>query len=212
MISQVTTPTYQLTKTINDLITPYFSHNYRIKSTKELIEILKTHKPNKGIISSVDVENLFTNVPVLETINIIINNIYHHLTLPPLKINSKTLRKILLLCTTFYDSHGNIYIQRDGIAMGSVLAPIFGNFYMSALENKVFNTINKSNIYLRYADDILILTNSTYEINTIRDTFQNNSVLNVTLEINIKNKIPFLGVLIDKNKIDRFITFTYKTY
>ena len=29
---------------------------------KELIEKLKTHKPNKGIISPLDVENLFTNI------------------------------------------------------------------------------------------------------------------------------------------------------
>ena len=90
IISQVTTPIYQITKTINDLITSYLSHNYSIKPTKELIKILKTHKPNKGIISSLHVENLFTNVPVLETINIIINNIYHYLTLPPFKINSNT--------------------------------------------------------------------------------------------------------------------------
>ena len=51
--------TYIYTKTINDLITPYLSHNYSIKSTQELIEILKTQKPNKGIISSLDVKNLF---------------------------------------------------------------------------------------------------------------------------------------------------------
>ena len=67
---------------------PYLSRNYNLKSTKELIEILKTHKPNKGIISSLDVDNLFTDVPLLETINIIINNIYHHPNLLPLKINS----------------------------------------------------------------------------------------------------------------------------
>ena len=152
-------------------------------------------------------ENLFTNVPVLETINIIINNIYHHPTLPPLKINSNTLQKILLLCTTevpFYDH------PKDGIAMVSVLGPIFDNFYMSALENKVFNTINKPNIYLRYADNILLLTNSTDEINTIQEIFQNNSVLNFTQEININNKIPFLVVLIDTSNIDWFITSTYK--
>ena len=71
-ISQITTPTYQLTWTINDLISPYLSHNYSIKSAKELIKILKTHKPNKGIISSLNVEDLFTNVPVLETINVIV--------------------------------------------------------------------------------------------------------------------------------------------
>ena len=85
--------------------------------------------------------------------------------------------------------------------MGSVVGPILSNFYMSA--------INKPNIYLRYADNIL-LTNSTDEINTIQETFQNNSVLNFTQEINITNKIPFLGVLIDTSNIDRFTTSTYK--
>ena len=31
--------------------------------------------------------------------------------------------------------------------MESVFGPIFSHFYMSALENKVFNTINKSDIF-----------------------------------------------------------------
>ena len=91
--------------------------------------------------------------------------------------------------------------------MGSVLGPIFTNFYMSALENKVFNTINKPNNYLRYADDILLHTNSTDEIKIIQETFQNNSVPNFT-QININNKIPFLGVLIDTSNIDQFTTST----
>ena len=76
------------------------------------------------------------------------------------------------------------------------------NFYMSTLENKFFfYTINKPNFYLSYADNILLLTNSTYEINTIQETFQNNSVLNFT-QININNKIPFLGVLIDPRGVE----------
>ena len=127
-------------------------------------------------------EILFKNVPVLETIYLIINNICQHPTLPPLKINSNNLRKILLFFTTgvpFCDLHGNIYIQKDGIAMGLVLESIFSNFYMSDLENKVFNTINKPNFYLRYVDSIL-LTKSTDEINIIQETFQNDSVLNFT--------------------------------
>ena len=160
-------------------------------------------------------ENLFTNVPVLETINIIINNIYHHSTLPPLKINSNTLLKILLLCTTqviFYDPHGNIYIQLDEIAMGSGLGPVFSNFYMLALENKVLNTINKPNIYLRYADDIPLLNNSTNEIKTIQEIFQNNFSLNFTQEININNKIPFLGVLTDTNNNDRILNKSWQQH
>ena len=94
--------------------------------------------------------------------------------------------------------------------MGSVLGPIFSIFYVSDLENKVFNTTNKPNFYLRYVDNILLLTNSTDEINKIQETFQNNTILNFTQEININNKIPFIGVLIDTSNIDRFTTSTYK--
>ena len=80
---------------------------------------------------------------------------------------------------------------------------------MSALENKVFNTINKLNISLRYADDILLLTNSTYEINTVQETIQHNYVLNYTLEISLNDNILFLRLLIDTSNIDRFITPKY---
>ena len=71
--------------------------------------------------------NLFTNVPVNETIDIIINNIHNNPSLPPLKINPNILRKLLLTCTTevpFYDHLGNIYVQTDGVSMGSVLGPL----------------------------------------------------------------------------------------
>ena len=78
-------------------------------------------------------------------------------------------------------------------------------------QKKVFNTVNKPNIYSRYADYILVLTKSIDEINIIQETFQNNSVLNFTQEININKKIPFLGVQIDTNNIDQFTTSKYKT-
>ena len=79
--------------------------------------------------------------------------------------------------------------------MESVLCLIFSNFYMSDLENRIFNTLKKTPIYLRYVDDILILANYINEINILQDTFQKNSVLNFTLELNKNNKLSFLDVL-----------------
>ena len=58
----------------------------------------------------------------------------------PLKINTNSLRKIPLLCTTkvpFYYPHKHIFIQEDGIAMGSPLDP-FSVIFVSSFENKVF--------------------------------------------------------------------------
>ena len=47
------------------------------------------------------------------------------------------------------------------------------------------------------------------EIN-IQDTFQKNSVLNFTHELNKNNEISFLDVLIDSNNNNNFTTSTYK--
>ena len=93
----------------------------------------------------------------------------------------------------------------DGVSFGTH----FSNFYMSVLENKGFNSINRPNIYLRYAK-VKLLTNSTDEIKTIQETFQNNFVLIFTQEINANNKILFLGLLIDTSNMDPFTTSTYK--
>ena len=216
IISQTHTPIYELTKTIKQLITPYLHSRYKIKSTDKLIRVLHTIKPNNGILTSLDVENLFTNVPVYEKIDII-NNIYNNPSLPSLKINPNILRKILLTCTTevpFHDHLGNIYIQTDGVSMGSVLGSIFSNFCMSDLENKIFTSIRRHSIYLRYVDGIHIL-NDINEINILQDTFQKNSVLNFTHEQNNLTKTKkksFLNVLIDtnNNNNNNFTTSTEK--
>ena len=105
-------------------------------------------------------------MPIKETIDIIIDNIYSNPSLPILKINPNILRKLLLICTTkvpFYNYNGDVYTQIDGISMDSVLGPTFSNFYKSNLEKKIFNDIKK-HIYVRYVDNILIIANNIEEI------------------------------------------------
>ena len=51
---------------------------------------------------------------------------------------------------------------------------------MYNLENKISNSIKKPSIYLRYVDDILILTNDTTEINILQDTYPKHSVFRYT--------------------------------
>ena len=100
--------------------------------------------------------------------------------------------------------------KQMGVSVESVLGPIFSNFYMSDLENKIFNNIRKPSIYLRYVHDILILANDINVINILQDTFQNNSVLNFTHELNKNNEISFLDVLIGTNNNNNFTTSSYK--
>ena len=49
-------------------------------------------------------------------------NIYNHPTIPPPTIQPKVQEKLFLTCTTivpFYDPSGKMYVQIDGISMGS---------------------------------------------------------------------------------------------
>ena len=99
IVSQIGTVTYNTAKEPNTIIAKYLPKQHMIESTYEFTEISKTVKCPK-LIASLDVENLFTNVPVNETIKIIIDNVYNHTKLPPPDIPRNILEKLLKICTT----------------------------------------------------------------------------------------------------------------
>ena len=110
IISQIGTVTYDIAKELNVIISKYIPHKYTAKSTYEFLSILK-NKRTDGILASLDVESLFTNVPVGQIIDIIINNVYHHATLPPPDIPASILKELLTICTTktpFKNSEGDL--------------------------------------------------------------------------------------------------------
>ena len=197
IISQCPTPTYHLAKTINKIISPYIPNEFSIKSPSDFIDILHNNNTN-GIIASLDVDSLFTNVPIDPTIDIIIKHVYHHHTLPPPKIPQNILRDFLSICTKespFRSPTGTLYLQVEGVAMGSPLGPTFAGFYMGELENNIFsNHYVKPNIYARYVDDIFMQIDNTDQLTDIKELFQQHSVLNFTYELHTNNKLPFLDI------------------
>ena len=211
IISQIPTPTYNLAKSLNKIISPFIPNQYTIKSTNDFLDILHSNNCN-GVIGSLDVESLFTNVPIDETIGIILKHVFNHPTIAPPKIPPKLLQRLLELCTKespFKSPEGKLYQQIGGVAMGSPLGPTFANFYMGELENKVFENPNlKPLIYARYVDDIFIVVKSEKEMINLQHIFQENSVLNFTYEIGVAGKLPFLDVEVN-NKESKFETSVY---
>ena len=113
-----------------------------LKSSSEFVNLL--HGKNyKGKLFSLDVESLFTNVPVDRTINIILEKVYNHPSIPPPAIPKNIMRELLVTCTTevpFRNINGDMYVQRDGVSMGSPLGPTFANFFMAEVENRATTT------------------------------------------------------------------------
>ena len=142
IVPQVGTVTYDVAKRLNALIAPFMRKRHMIESTQEFIEIVKTVKQPK-LLASLDVESLFTNIPINDTLNIIIDAVFNHPDLPPPSFSQDILRDLLLICTTetpFRAPDKSIYQQIDGVSMGTPLGPMLANFYMCHLENTASKT------------------------------------------------------------------------
>ena len=115
-----------------------------LHSSSQFIDILHSRTP-RGIIASLDVESLFTNVPIEDIVQITLKQTYEHTTMPPPMIPKEILTQLLLLSTKeppFQCPNGTLYQQIDGVAMGSPFGPTFANFYMGHIENTVFQKIS----------------------------------------------------------------------
>ena len=124
IISQIGTPTYEVAKRLNEILTPSIPAKHMIKSTQEFIDISRAFKSN-GYLASLDVESLFTNVPVDDTIQIILEHAYGNASVTPPDIPKEIMKTLLKTCTTetpFYNIYGDIYIQRDKFRWAPLLA------------------------------------------------------------------------------------------
>ena len=92
---------------------------------------------------SFDVVSLFTNVPLDETIDIIIKRIYDKKEINT-DIPKKDTRELLYLRTenARFILNNKTYFQIDGVAMGSPLGPVLANIFMVELERNKRPTLD----------------------------------------------------------------------
>ena len=212
IISQIPTPSYQLAKTLNSLIVPYIPTKYSLKSPDEFIEVLKVRE-RQGLLASLDAQSLFTNVPIEETIDIIVGYVYHHSSLPPPAIPCGLLKEMLSACTQespFRSPEGRLYLQTDGIAMGSPLGVLFAESYMTFVESKALSSLQEQpHIYCRYLDDIFVDIKDENALQQLKHQLEQNSVLSFTSETSENHALPFLDVEISAAS-GKFLTTVYR--
>ena len=104
---------------------------------------------------SYDVESLFTNIPVHETIDYILDEIYVKKKLPELCKRS-IFKKLLLklTCENVFMFNDQFYRQINGCTMGGPLSVIMANIYMTKLEIDVVIPMAPP-FYKRFIDDII---------------------------------------------------------
>ena len=187
-----------LTKLLEPVRKEIVTHT--VTDTFDFVRVINDLNLQDKKMLSLDVSSLFTNVPVRETIDYIVDVIDRKKII--LVLPTSDLKKLLSLCTeniqfTFNDT---IYRQKDGVAMGSPLGPLFADIFMSKLENdQLKQTIEGITCYKRYVDDIFFTIESTTDIATILNSFNSaHSNLNFTLETEIEDHMNFLDVRVTR--------------
>ena len=184
----------------------------RLRSSAEFVDMLKTSE-RQGLLASLDVTNLFTNVPVERTIKILTDYAYNDPSLPPPEFPDYILASLLRLCTTqapFRSPTGQLYYQTDGIAMGSPLGVLFAQAFMTSVEETVLNQLDtKPALYCRYIDDVLIDIQDSDKLTHLKNKLEETSGLKFTSEKSLSHKLNFLDVTIDASS-NKFITSVYR--
>ena len=130
IISNVETATYETAKYLNKLLPPWSKSDYNILNAEDLIRRLREETIPAGYkIISFDVKSLFTSVPLEKTKVFILKKVYDEKKIQT-NIPKTVLKELLYLCTKqlHLTSNSNIYIQCDGVAMGSPLGPLLAKY------------------------------------------------------------------------------------
>ena len=157
IINQTGTMTYNAAKVISDYLRHLCKNKYIINDTlsfADMIERLPPLPDDEECVSS-DVVSLFTNVPLDETIDYIIESIYTHKKLPQIcskLVFRRLLEKITKDCT--FQLCFKFYKQVDGCVMGGPLSVTLSDIYMSKMEDDVVEKYQPK-FYKRYVDDII---------------------------------------------------------
>ena len=134
---------------------PLTTNEYSIKTTTDFAVCLEDRKLEDDVILvSYDVSSLFTEVPLDETFDYIIEEIYVNNKLPAL--GTKLLSKRLLCYVTkntVFSFNDRLCRQTDGCGMGNSLSPVLANIFMTKLEADVVRPINPP-FYDRYVEDV----------------------------------------------------------
>ena len=129
-------PCFKLAKFIVSVITPFINNEFTVlNSTAFVSELQHLDSPNENLfMASYDIENLYCNVPLKETVNIILNRMFISDSCTFLGLSKQLFRTLLEIATmnSVFIFDGNLYKQCEGLGMGLPQSPAFANMFLSS--------------------------------------------------------------------------------
>lgn len=203
IISCINSPNSKLTKFLCSIFKKLeFKPKYSIKNRQDLIKNLNDTKISpEDTLVSFDITNLFTSIPIKESISIMNKFIKTKNLKMEEEIDIRTL--IQHACEqNFFEFQDKIYKQQEGLPMGFSLSPILAEIFMDNLETLMFKQnhpiVKYVGKWIRYVDDILCIWKGKKDLIEVFRNFLNQQHKNIkfTKEIEVEKKLNFLDLTI----------------
>ena len=169
----------------------------------------------ESVMASFDVKSLFTNIPLSETIDISMNNLFDNDNDTVLGFNKKQMKSFLTLAANdcIFLFNEKFYVQVDGCAMGSPIGPTLANIFLSHYEKIWLEECPpqfKPVLYRRYVDDTFLIFRKREHIPLFLE-YLNSKHRNIEFssEVENDNKLPFLDIEITRTE-NGFQTSVYR--
>ena len=207
ILSAVTCHNYKLAKFLAPLLSPLAASEYTVSDVFSFCkEIQHRVDLNRKLMISLDIESLFTNVPVAETIDIILSKLFTSDSCIYHGFNRKDFQTLLQLAVadSYFSFNNKLYKQTEGMSMGSPLGPLFANIFLSHYESQwLQDSPVKPILYKRYVDDTLWLLPANADIPSLM-RFMNSRHANMRFmyETESNDCISFIGVTITHSLSD----------
>ena len=132
ILSACNQATFKLAKFVVPILSSLTNNRYTLLNSYQFADEI-TEQKSDMVLVSFDVASLFTNVPIYETIDIIMSKLFPDSTVLYHNFGMDFFFKLLHLVVSegYFFFNGLVYKQLDGVAMGSPLGPTFANIFMN---------------------------------------------------------------------------------
>ena len=195
ILEAINTPLYKLAKFLGPILFPLTINEYTAKDSFTFAkEITKTDC--NYVLASLDVKSLFTNMPLEETIENCINDLFFNKS----KIDNSTKQDLYDLLSAaakelFFIFGNSLYRQIDGTPIESFLDHTLANNFLCHCEKEWLESCPakyKHKLYKKCVDDIFVMFQSRDHVKKFVDYMNTKCpIIRFIFEIEYQNSFSF---------------------
>ncbi|XP_041471891.1 uncharacterized protein LOC121421287 [Lytechinus variegatus] len=161
IVSSIGSLTEPMSQFVDRKLQPYLPKiKSYIKDTTDFLKKIQSVQIAPGsTLVTMDVQSLYTNIPHREGVQAIRKFLNRHAIVDEtLDVDALAHMVEFILTHNHFEYDNNHYLQKQGTAMGTKMAPAYASIFMAVIEEQFLtNHPHKPTLYARYIDDIFMI-------------------------------------------------------